>query len=150
MNIKSQITHFYREIKSIEIFPATSISGYDYFSFNGVLENPMATISNILPSNYDESVKIKSHSNNEYHNISINLDLDFSDLRESEEISKILGKRRFLVKINTNLDSLILGNSMEPLTIELQNHFKNNNSGENHFTLSIYGTTIFKPIYQIK
>lgn len=145
MDIINNSDGFFREIRSIEVYPANMIN------FVSVLkgENPnlgvLARFMNIVPEDFSRSIKLKYNNDNEYFDIELTFALYTADLGLPKHYQSIFGKRKFAVKLISNSDQLLLGNDREPLTIDFQDALKDDGSGTDKYEISIYGTTIIDP-----
>lgn len=137
---------FYREVRKIEVYDA---SEYPYaHSFLGEMlsVSPVAVFENIVPEDFDRSIKRKSKNNNTYFEIDMSFDIYDTKPINRRVWSALLNKKGFVVVIYSNLDYLVIGNASEPMYVETQDKIKDDNSGTDKLEVQIYGETILEPI----
>ncbi|AQY22665.1 hypothetical protein OKE68_11340 [Riemerella anatipestifer] len=146
MVIENTPDNIFREIRNVEIYRASDVKFTDIISRSTINAVPLIVMESIIPEDFNKNIKKKYTADNEYYDIDINYSL-YTDSANLNSLSELLGKRKFAIKLITNVDKLWLGNDREPLTIDLQDGNKDDNSGNDKHEVSIYGTTILKPSY---
>lgn len=147
MEIISNADGFVREIRSIEVYNASDVSFIDIHKGTVPQLQKIVVFKNIIPEDFNRTIKLKYNNDNLYFDIDILFALYTADTRLNSTTRVVFGKRKFAVKLITNADELWLGNDREPLTIDLQDSFKDDNSGTDKYEVSIYGSTIIDPNY---
>lgn len=142
--IKNNAESFFREIRRIEIFNAKDLKYID--NLNGRMPKQSAFYSfKVNPDTYDRNIGTKQRSRNNYYPI----DLSFSLLELSRGLRNKLyedfNKRGFAVVLYSNTEKMALGNEDEDLSVFFIDNMKDNNSGDDVFTINISGETIVPP-----
>ncbi len=144
-HFKNKSESFYREIRTIEIYHASSVSYLE--NFNGIFPNPESAlyVFDIVPESYSRKISTKTRNGN--YLTEIDLSFPLLDL-SAENLAKCyyyFNKREFLVVLNSNVEKTIFGNSREKMKIEFIDNKSDDNSGNDEYTISISGQTIIKP-----
>ena len=62
-----------------------------------------------------------------------------------EKYQSYFNERKFAVVVISNTEKMLVGNDREPLTIEVLDNKKDDNSGTDEYNISITGETILTP-----
>ncbi len=139
---------FFREIRKVIIYKATSISYIN--NLKGIIPELMnALISfDVVPESFAYKMETKRQNGNYLHELDCNFPLlDLSD--ESIYYAfHFLNKDEFAVVFVTNTAQLLFGNDREPLKVEIIDNTKNDNSGNDEYTIAISGKSIIQPKYK--
>ncbi len=136
-----------REIRNILIYDADSLSFND--NLNGIYpnaENYLFKFRVATLNDYHRSVTMKIKNKNDY--FKINLSFSFIDLtlENRELLYKLHRRKKFAIVTESNMETSVLGNSREPLTITINDKVKDNGSGKDVFKIDITGETTIFPI----
>lgn len=145
MEIFNNSDGFFREIRSVEVFLAQDIAFSAAYQGLSPTAAPVARFLNIIPETFKRSLRLKYNNDNEYYEVDLSFALQLGSHRISDAYRPAFGKRKFAVRLTSNTDSLVLGNHREPLTVDLQDGLKDDNSGTDQYEVSIYGSTIIDP-----
>ena len=122
---------FFREIRQIEIFNAKEYSFTANSTGKSVSAEPKIIFKNIVPEDFDRSIKRKSKNGNTFFEVDLSFNLYGLSPMNISAYSVLLNKKSFSVRLVTNVDSMILG--------------KDDNSGSDRMQIQISGATIIEP-----
>lgn len=144
-HFKNLAEKFYREIRSIEIYPASAVSYIDNYNAVFPTIDKALYVFEIVPESYTRKLPTKTQNKNYFFDVDIN----FSVLDLSKETTKkcyeYFNKRGFAIVLNSNTERMMLGNDREDLTIDFLDGKKDDNSGNDENTISITVETIIPP-----
>ena len=138
---------FFSEIRKVEIYKAEQLSHIAALNGQFPQGEPLFVIDNIIPEEFERSIKQKKDEGNPYYDIDINFNCYDSNYLHWEHIISRLNKQRFSIVLLTNNYKLIIGNEMTPLSIDVIDKRKDDNSGKDYIGLNIYGNVIIAPKY---
>ncbi len=140
---------FFREIRRVEVYlsPATPYRS----CYIGVLPNPNDVFCTfeIISESFSRSISRKKKEGNYFHDIEIGFPLVDIHPEKAIEYQTLFNDRKFAIVIISNYEKMQIGNSLEPLTIEVLDRKKEDGSGNDDFFLSITGETIITPKPQV-
>lgn len=137
--------NFFRSIRSIKFFRSSEYSFEDNLSGVFPTCEPVVCIRNIIPEDYEQSIKKKKRDGNYYYDIELSISIHVTN-NEVESLKNLLDKKNFTIVLESNADKTVLGNEREPLLVELLDLRKNDNSGKDQYSISITGSTIIPPV----
>lgn len=137
--------NFFREIRKIEIYNSDSVSYLD--NYNGVFPSPDSMLYefDITPEDFSRKIQRKKANGNYYHEIDLGFPLLKLDATNVEKYQEYFNQQKFAVVLVSNTEKTLLGNRLEPLTIEVLDNKKDDNSGTDEYNLSITGDSILTP-----
>ncbi|SDE68565.1 hypothetical protein [Riemerella columbipharyngis] len=144
MEIKSTTNGFFREIRSIEVYHSKDIDFLDQKNKVVPTIKPVTVFSDLVPEDFARNINLKYNNDNAYFEVDITTGIYLSDYL-IPSIFDVFGKRKFAVALVTNNDKIFIGNNREPMSIDLHDRIKDDNSGSDKYEVSIYGTTILDP-----
>ena len=134
---------FFREIRQIEIFNAKEYSFTANSTGKSVSADPKIIFKNIVPEDFDRS--IKRISKNTFFEVDLSFNLYNISPMNISAYSVLLNKKGFAIRLVTNVDSMILGNEQKPFMVEVHDGRKDDNSGSDRMQIQISGATIIEP-----
>lgn len=142
---KNKSEKFYREIRSIEIYPAASVPYID--NFKGIFPNPDDCLYQfeIIPETFNRKIPTKTQNGNYFYEIDLNFSLLDLSATAKEKYQNNFNKKYFAVVLVSNVNKMLLGNDREKLKVEFIDGQKDDNSGTDEDTLAISGSTIIPP-----
>ena len=142
-NNKSE--NFFREVRKIEIYNCNSISYID--NYKGIFppEDSILYVFEIIPENFSRKNPRKKKDGNYYHEIDLGFPLLKIKKEDVEKYQSYFNERKFAVVVISNTEKMLVGNDREPLTIEVLDNKKDDNSGTDEYNISITGETILTP-----
>lgn len=138
--------NFYREIRSIEIYDAKDYDFTQNMLGNFPNINNLLYSFEIIPEDFERKISRKTKDGNYYHDIEIGFPLLKMDKTNVDKYQNYFNKKGFCVVLVSNVDKTALGNSREPLKIEMLDNRKDDNSGKDEYYMSITGETIINPV----
>lgn len=142
--IKNRSESFFREIRMIEIYKSSSLSYID--NFNGRFPlNPVFSFEISVPETFDRNIDTKQRNKNTYFPIEVSFPLLDLSLKLREILYESLNRKGFMIVLYSNTEKMALGNVDEDLAVYFIDNIKDNNSGEDQFTISVTGETIIPP-----
>ena len=147
-NFKNTAENFFREIRKIEIYNSDSVSYQD--NFNGVFLNANLILYafDVKPEDFSRNIPRKKRNGNYYHEIDLGFPLLKIDATNVEKYQSYFNQQKFAVVLVSNTEKTLLGNKLHPLTIEVLDNKKDDNSGTDEYNLSITGEAIITPKVQ--
>lgn len=143
--LKNRAEDFYREIRKVEIYFATTVKYTD--QYENSFPNPQKAqyIIDVEPESFRRNLILKKRRGNYF--TSIDLSFLLLDLRPQlrNQLKEKFDQKNFAVVLTSNTEKMMLGNDREPLTIDLIDNIKDNNRGLDHYSISISGETILSP-----
>ena len=138
---------FFREIRKVIIYRASSISYIN--NLEGIIPQLMnAFISfDIVPESFSHKIATKTQNNNYLFELDANFPLLDLSTETVDFCFGNLNKEEFAVVFVTNTAQLLFGNDREPLKVEFIDNTKNDNSGNDEYTIAISGKSIVQPKY---
>ncbi len=148
-HFKNESESFYREVRSIEIYDASNIKYVD--AFNGVFPAPETALYkfNIVPESYSRGISTKTQTGNYFTDIDTSFPILDMSKATYDKCSKYFNKKKFAIVLKSNTEKMLLGNEREKIKVEFIDNKKDDNSGNDEFTLAISGDTIIKPQIQL-
>lgn len=136
---------FFREIRKIDIYPAES-SSYIH-NFNGIFPNidDILYTFDVVPEDYERKISTKTSDGNYLYDVDLGFPLLNISIENREKLYEYFNKKEFAVVLVSNTEKMLLGNEREPLSIEVIDGIKDNNSGTDQVNISITGKTIIPP-----
>jgi len=148
-HFKNKAESFFREIRSIEIYSASSVSYIN--NFNGIFPDPGTALYtfDITPESFSRNLSTKTQNGNYFTDIDISFPL--LDMSEGSVLKcyAYFNRKSFAVVLISNTEKMMLGNSREKIKIEFIDNKKDDNSGNDEYTIAISGETIISPKIQI-
>lgn len=146
---KNESESFFREVRSIEIYAASAVKYINVF--NGIFPDPKTALYkfDIVPESYSRGISTKTQNGNYFTDIDVSfpvLDMSKSTYDKSH---KYFNKKKFAIVLNSNTEKMLLGNDREKIKIEFIDNKKDDNSGNDEFTITLSGDTIIKPQIQL-
>ena len=137
--------NFFREIRKIEIYSSDSVSYLDNYS--GVFPSPdlMLYAFDITPDDFSRKIPRKKRNGNYFHDIDLGFPLRKLDPANVEKYQTYFNQQKFAVVLISNTERTLLGNARHPLTIEVLDNKKDDNSGTDEYNLSITGESLLTP-----
>jgi len=138
---------FFREIREIFIYKSSDIKYIDNLNRLIPIRSNAICGYSIVPESFAYKMATKTQNGNYLYELDCNFPLlDLSD--ESIYYAfNLLNKEEFAVVFVTNTAQLLFGNDREPLKVEFIDNTKNDNSGNDEYTISISGKSIIQPKY---
>ena len=139
---------FFREIRKVIIYKATSIS---YINNLEVIipELMNALISfDVVPESFSHKIATKTQNNNYLFELDGNFPLLDLSTETVDFCFDNLNKEDFAILFQTNTDQLLFGNDRELIKVEFIDNKKNDNSGNDEYTIALSGKSIIKPKYK--
>ncbi len=135
---------FFREIRQVQIFPSESLK----MESRGLLPDAASMLYNfdVVPESFARTISTKKQNGNYYYDVDISFPFLQMDHDLIQELYQAFGRKSFAIVLISNTELLVLGNDREPLTIDFIDNKKDDNSGNDDYTLSITGQTIFPPV----
>lgn len=143
--INNKIDNLFREIRSVKIYKASQYLFSSNFSRTPITTEPIITINNIIPGDFERSIKQKKDRNNRFYEIDCSIMIYSITAESVNNWNTILNQKDFVVEFISNEESTIIGNQKEPLTIDVVDDIKENDTGTDAIVISIYGSTIIEP-----
>lgn len=139
---------FYREVRNIEIYNASDIKYID--ALNGLFPDPMAAlyIFDIVPESYSRGIYTKTQTGNYFTDIDVSFPLLDMSKATVDKCYKYFNKKKFAIILNSNTERVLLGNEREKMKVEIIDNKKDDNSGNDEYTIAVSGDTIIKPQIQ--
>jgi len=142
---------FFRELKGILIYDKNQISYIDQLKGKFPQPDDAQFKFSVLPGDASRKIPTKLLSGNIYYqpDITISLvDLAVKNRDEWYESFNILNE--FAVVLVSNTEMMMLGNDRFPMSITVNDNINDEGSGNDSFSLNIYGDTILAPsVYKI-
>lgn len=148
-HFKNEAESFFREVRSIEIYAA---SGIKYINvFNGIFPDPNTALCkfDIVPESYSRGISTKTQNGNYFTDIDVSFPLLDMSKTTVDKCYKYFNKKKFAIVLNSNTEKMLLGNHKEKLKIEFIDNKKDDNSGNDEYTIAVSGDTIIKPQIQL-
>ena len=82
-----------------------------------VSTEPKIIFRNIVPEDFDRSIKRKSKNWNIFFEVDLSFNLYGLNPMNISAYSVLLNKKGFAIRLVTNVDSMILGNEQEPFMV---------------------------------
>ena len=144
-HFKNKAESFYREIRSIEIYNGEDISFFQVFK--GIFPSPDQVIFSfdIVPESYGRKISTKTQGGNYYTEIDVNFPLLDMSVENIELCYEKFNKKSFAVVLVSNTQKMVLGNDREMLKVEFLDNIKDDNSGNDEYTIAISGESIIPP-----
>ena len=144
-HFKNIAESFYREVRRVEIYKAEDISYID--TFNGVFPDTEQIVVSfdIVPEGYDRGIRPKTQNGYYFTDINISFSLLDMSLDTVDKCNQYFNKKEFAIVLYSNIEKMLLGNDREKLKIEIIDYRKEDNSGNDEYTIAISGDTIIKP-----
>lgn len=143
--INNKIDNLFREIRSVKIYRASQYLFSSNFSRAPISAEPIITINNIIPVDFDRSIKQKKEGNNRFYEIDCSIMIYSITAESVSNWNTILNQKDFVVEFISNEESTLIGNQKEPLTIDVVDDIKENDTGTDAIVFSIHGSTIIEP-----
>lgn len=142
---KNQSESFFREVRSIEIYKASDVQYINVF--NGIFPDPKIALYkfDIVPENYSRNISTKTQNGNYFTDIDVSFPLLDMSKTTVDKCYKFFNKKKFAIVLNSNTEKLLLGNHKEKLKVEFIDNKKDDNSGNDEYTIAVSGDTIIKP-----
>lgn len=135
---------FFREIRKIEIYKSTDLKYIDNFNGRFPTVSPYYAFE-VTPEAYDRNIGTKQRSRNNYYPVDLSFPLLDLSVKLRNTLYEKLNRRGFVVILYSNTEKMALGNSEEDLSVFFIDGIKDNNSGDDSFTINITGETIVPP-----
>lgn len=136
---------FYREIRKAEIYAAETVSYLD--NFNGVFpaaENALY-VFDVIPETFSRKIPTKKKNGNYFFDADMGFPLLDLKKYNVDKLFSELNKQGFAVVLVSNVQKTIVGNDRFPLTVEIIDNIKDDNSGDDEYAISITGETLIHP-----
>ncbi|WP_312390851.1 hypothetical protein [Chryseobacterium sp.] len=146
---KNESESFYREIRSIEIYKASDVKYIN--AFNGVFPDPKLALYKyrIVAESYSRGISTKTQNGNYFTDIDVSFPILDMSKSTYDKSHKYFNKKKFAIVLNSNTEKMLLGNDREKIKIEFIDNKKDDNSGNDEFTIAVSGDTIIKPQLQL-
>ena len=144
MDVKNVPEKFFREIRKVEIYPADALKYKDNYTGQKPTGNPLYTFS-VIPENFTHKFPTKIKSGNYYYEPDFGFPLVDLSITLRNQLYRDLNKKEFAIGLVSNVETIYFGNDREPITVQITDDLKNDNSGEDQFYISIFGNTILPP-----
>lgn len=142
---------FIRELKGILIYSKNEISYAD--QLKGKFPQPDKALYHfhVLPGDAGRKIPTKFQAGNIFYSPDITVSLvDLSVKNRTEWYSNLNKFNSFAVVLISNTEMIMLGNEIFPLSITVSDSISDDGSGNDVFTLNVYGETIVEPsVYKI-
>ena len=147
-HFKNNAERFYREVRNIEIYPASAVKYID--NFRGIFPDPSQALYafDVVPETYSQKIATKKLNGDYYTDIDINFPLLDLSVETREKCQEYFNKKNFAIIMNGNMERMLLGNDREQLKVEFIDNLKNDNSGSDECTIAISGETTIAPKIQ--
>ncbi len=142
---KNESESFFREVRSIEIYAASAIKYINVF--NGIFPDPKTALYkfDIVPESYSRGISTKTQNGNYFTDIDVSFPLLDMSKATVDKCYKFFNKKKFAIVLNSNTEKMLLGNKREKIKIEFIDNKKDDNSGNDEYTIAVSGDTIIKP-----
>lgn len=143
--ITNRSESFIREIRQVEIYPATAQTFQN--NMNAALPDPAEMLYDftVIPEEFDRKIPTKTRSGNYFFDISLGFPLLDLSKALRDELFERFNRREFMVVLVSNTEKTLLGNAREPLAVQLLDGIKDDASGNDQFNISITGETLIAP-----
>lgn len=147
-HFKNESESFYREIRSIEIYKAADVKYIDVF--NEIFPDPKIALYkfNIVPESYSRGILTKTQNGNYFTDIDVSFPVLDMSKSTYDKCRKYFNKKKFAVVLNSNTEKMLIGNEREKIKIEFLDNKKDDNSGNDEYSIAVSGDTIIKPQIQ--
>ncbi len=139
---------FFREIREMFIYKSSDIKYID--NLNGLIPIYSKAICgySVVPESFAYKMATKTQNANYLYELDCNFPLlDLSDESIYYGFNS-LNKEEFAVVFITNTAQLLFGNDREPIKVEFIDNSKNDNSGNDEYTIAISGKSIIQPKFK--
>ena len=146
---KNKSEPFFREIRRIEIYDASAVTFEN--NFQNIFPDPKLAkhVFDVIPETFTRKIPTKKSSGS----YSFEPDFGFPLLDMSKVNVDILfadfNREGFAVVLVSNMQKTLIGNDQEPLIVEIIDNVKDDNSGNDEYSISITGSTIIYPKFAL-
>ena len=143
--INNKSEGFYREIRNIEVYRSDSLTFKENMAGTFPNESNMLYKFPVNAEDYERKIPTKLRSGNTFFDVDLNFPLLNLKKENRDKFYQQFNKRGFVVVLNSNTEKMVLGNKIEPLSIDFIDGMKDNASGSDQFNISITGETMIPP-----
>lgn len=144
-HFRNKAETFFREIRHIDIHASENYSYQENILGNFPDETEALFRFDVIPEEYERKIPQKKKDGNRFFEVDLSFPLLDMSPETIDRLSTAFNRRGFMVVLHSNTEKTVLGNSREPLTVDLVDGKKDNNSGNDQYNISITGETIINP-----
>lgn len=148
-HFKNKSEKFFREIREIEIHAAADVTYQDnYNSVFPARENALY-VFDIIPETFERKIPTKTNNGNYFFDTDCGFPLLDLSKHNVDELFQNLNRQGFAVVFISNTQKTLVGNDRFPLTVQIIDNVKDDNSGNDEYSISITGGTILYPKFTL-
>lgn len=145
VTIENRIDNLFREVRKISFYNAIEYTFSQNYLRNELLSSPVVVVENIIPEGFERNIKIKKTGRNICYDVNCSVIINGLKADDLKIWYLLLNRKGFVVEIESNEEITIIGNSNEPMSVDIIDNIKEDNSGNDSVVINFYGQTIIEP-----